>query len=364
MYTSWLNREMDFRTRTIISMITGIVTGISSILMALAGMGVWSLVYSGLLGGVVRNLMLARVTPLRLRPNFDLSVMRRHGAYGSKIVANDMLGHLRREGLKLVLSKLAGPAFIGLYNKADSLHRLPYWTLGQPVAQPLFRAMAKVQDNLDKTKYMYYRAVSLLMVYVLPFFIGLIWVAEPFVNVVYGPKWEAAGRPLAIMAYAGIFYIIARPCGAVLMAQNRLGQQMAAQFAVLIVTLAACVAGLEWGLEGASWGWVFSQVFAAVVLYWLVYRLLPTRLGDLLQAMAPGLLLNGLLLTTLAVTDKISGNLLTTSPLIYMLLMAGTGSLVYATSFLFLPIPALASESQRWSRTLSNGVDRLLKRTA
>ncbi len=359
---SWLSREMDFKTRTLIGVVTGIFTGISSILMAWYGWGVWSLLLSGILGGLLRNFLLNRATPLKLRLNFNMSVMRRHGAYGSKIMANNILAHVRREGVKLLLSKLSGPAFLGLFNKADSLHRLPYWTLGQPVAQPLFRAMAKVQDDLDQTKYMYYRVVTLLMVYVLPFYIGLWWAAQPFVDLVYGDKWTAAGRPLAIMALSGFFYIISRPCGAVLMAQNRLVQEMVAQVAILFFTLAACLLGLEWGLEGVSWGFVASQVFAAIWLYALVYRTLPTRLPDLGRAIIPGLLLNTPLLLVLATTDYLSGQLRTSSPFLYLLLMVGVGALFYLTAFLFVPIPALKTEVARWSQVISGGLGRISRK--
>ena len=362
MHSSWLNREMDFKTRTLIGMVTVVSTGIFSIVMALLGWGVWSLVLSGLLGGLLRNTLLARATPLKLRPNFDMSIMRRHGSYGSKIVANDILSHFRREGVKLLLSKLAGPAFLGLFNKADSLHRLPYWTLAQPVAQPLFRAMAKVQDDLDQTKYMYYRVVTLLMVYVLPFFVGLLWVAQPFIDVVYGEKWTAAGGPLAIMSLSGFFYIISRPCGVVLMAQNRLTQEMVAQVGILAFTLAACAIGLKWGLEGASWGFVLSQVFAAAWLYLLVYQALPTRLADLGRAILPGLILNSLLALVLATTDYLSGYLRETHPALYLLLMVVVGAIFYPSAFLLLPIPSLRSEAARWSRIISGGVGKLLGR--
>ena len=363
MHSSWLNRKMDFKTRTLVSVTAGIVTGVSSIIMAWYGMGVWSLVLSGLLGGLLSNILLGRATPLKLRLNLNRDIIRRHGAYGSKIIANDILGHIRREGVKLLISKLAGPSFLGLFNKADSLHRLPYWSLGQPVAQPLFRAMAKVQDDLDKTKYMYYRAVTLLMVYVLPFYIGLPWIAEPFVNVVYGPKWEAAGKPLAIMALSGLFYIIARPCNAVLMAQNRLGLQMIAQVAILAFTLIACLVGLQWGLEGVSWGFLLSQVFAAIWLYALVLGIIPSRLNDLIQAMRPGLLLNGLLLASLAATNHYSGALSTDAPALYMLLMIVVGGLCYGVAFLFLPISGLESEVNRWSGLITAGLGRAFKKT-
>jgi O-antigen/teichoic acid export membrane protein len=363
MHTSWLNREMDFRKLSVIGIVSGVVTGIAGVIMAWFGMGVWSLILSGLIGSLFRNILLARVTPLKLRLHFDFAIMRKHGAYGSKIVANDFLNHVRKEALKLMLSKLAGPAFLGLFNKADSLHRLPYRMFGQPVAQPVFRAMSKVQDNLDQTKYMFYRVITLLMVYVLPFFVVLRWVAEPFIEVVYGDKWLAAGEPLSILSMAGFFYIIARPCGMVLMAQNRLVQEIIAQAAVLVFTLGACLYGLKWGLIGVSWAFLASQVFGTIWLYALVYQTIPTRLVDLIRAIAPGLQLNALLFIALALTDYRSGQLEETSPALYFLLMTSIGALLYSSAFLFLPIPALRTEAARWRRVISNGLARVYNKT-
>ena len=362
MYGSWLSREMDFKRRSIVGIISGVVTGISSVLMAWYGMGVWSLTLSGLVGGLVLNILLARVTPLSLRLNFDFAIMRRHGAYGSKIVANDILGHVRKEGLKLILSKLAGPAFLGLFNKADSLHRLPYWMFAQPVAQPVFRAMSREQDNLDLTRYMFYRVITLLMVYILPFYVGLWWVAEPFIGVVYGEQWLPAAAPLRILALTGFFYIIARPCGVLLMAQNRLVQEMIAQAAILVVTLSACLIGLRWGLEGVSWSVLGSQIFATTYFYILVYRTIPTRIMELVRAIAPGLKLNCLLFLVLALTDYLTGDLRTTGPALYLLFMVISGSLVYLAAFLLLPIAALQSESAGWRQKIKGGLRFVYKR--
>ena len=361
MYTSWLNREMDFKKRSIIGIITGVISGVSGVLLAWFGMGVWSLTFSGLIGGACSNIMLSRATPLKLRLNFDFAIMRKHGSFGFKVVATDFFGHVKNESLKLVLSKMAGPAFLGLFNKADSLHRLPYKMLGQPVAQPVFRAMSKIQEDLDQTKYMYYRVITLLMAFVLPFFVGLWWVAEPFIGVVYGEKWLPAAEPIQIMSIAGFFYIIIRPSGVLLMAQNRLTQEIIAQAIVLVFTLSACIIGLEWGLEGVSWGFLLSQMFHATYFYILVHQTIPTRTLDLFRAIAPGMQLNIILFLVLYVADHLSGELLITNPATYLLLMVGVGALAYSIFFLLLPISALHSEKVRVIEKLKSSLS-LIKR--
>ena len=122
---------------------------------------------------------------------------------GAKIVGNDFVNYLRAQSRTLILSKMAGPAFLGLFNKAESLSRLPNQLLMSPTMEPLFRAMSKAQGNLDQTKYLYYRAVTLLMAYTLPAYALLWWIAEPFITFVYGPKWIESGAPMSILTLAG-----------------------------------------------------------------------------------------------------------------------------------------------------------------
>ena len=356
MRTSWLNREMDFKKRSVIGIVTGLVSGSSGILMAFFGMGVWSLTLSGLVGAIFRNALLARATPLDLRLNFDISIMRKHSAYGSKIVANDFLGKLRKEAVKLILAKVAGPAFLGLYNKADSLHRLPYRMFGMPLAQPLFRAMSKIQDDLDQTKYMFYRAITLLAVYILPFYTGLLWVAEPFIGFVYGEQWLPAAEPLEILAIAGFFYIISRPCGVLLMAQNRLLQEMVAQAVILVIAIPACIIGLDWGLAGVSWAILATQIFQTIYYYILACRTIPTRLSDLMKAIAPGLVLNSILYLVLVIVDSLAHELKMTNPGTYILVMVISGLIAYSAAFLLIPIPSLKTEVARWRQKINGGL--------
>lgn len=353
MRNAWLNREMNFKSRSVVDVAGGVVSGVASTIMAFAGLGVWSLTLSGLVAAIFKNVWLARLTPLKLHLNMDVATMRKHSAYGFKIIGNDFVTYLRSESKSLILSKLAGPSFLGLFNKAESLSRLPNQLVMSATMDPVFRAMSKVQEDLDQTKYMFYRTITLLMVYTTPLYVLLWWIAEPFIGFVYGEKWLQAGAPMSILAIAGIFLNIIFPCSVVLAAQNRLGKEMLAQIINLAIIIVACYVGLEWGLEGVAWGIVLSQILLATHFYWLVYQALPTRIGDLARAVTPGLFLSALLLAVLSVIDLALGEHKATTPFLYLLAMTLCGGLFYAAAFLFIPIPALHTEAARWRKKLA-----------
>ena len=281
--------------------------------------------------------------------------MRKHSAYGFKIVANDFVTYLRSESKSLLLSKLAGPAFLGLFNKAESMSRLPNQLMMSATMEPVFRAMSKVQDDLDQTRYLFYRTITLLMVYTTPIYVLLWWIAEPFIGVVYGEKWVQAGAPMASCPSQVSFLNVIFPCGILLAAQNRLGQEMLAQSINLLVIIAAAYIGLGWGLEGVAWGIVLSQVLLATHFYWLAHQALPTRIGDLIRATAPGLSLSALLFVVLFLIDLALGEHRSTAPAIYLLVMSFCGGLFYAAAFLFIPNSrppgrdrALAAQARLW----------------
>jgi O-antigen/teichoic acid export membrane protein len=132
---------------------------------------------------------------MRCRLHLDQQIARQHSGFGFKIALNDLISYLRQQTSNFIVTKMAGATMVGLFNKGDSLAKLPFSTISGPVYQPVFRSMAAAQDNPDKIKYLFFRMVSLLILYTLPFYVGLWWLAKPFMIVVYGEH----GHPLQIL---------------------------------------------------------------------------------------------------------------------------------------------------------------------
>lgn len=345
---AWLNRQMNFKNRTLSDVATGLFGGAVSVVLALLGFGVWSMTLAGLFGAMFNYVWLARLTPLRLRLNPDRAVMRKHASYGARIVGNDFVDYVRAQTRTLMLSKLAGPSFLGLFNKAESLSRLPNQLLMSPTMEPLFRAMSQSQDNLDQLKYLYLRSITLLMAYTAPAYALLWWVAEPFVTVVYGAKWTPAGAAMSTLTLVGPLLIVHLPSSVVLAVRNQLTREMVATAANVPVLALACWVGLRWGLMGVAWAVVLAAAIHAAQLYALVLRTLPTRPLELLRAVVPGLSLGAATFAVLTVVHLAAGRHVQARPLAYLLLMSAVGGGFAIAAFLFAPMPALATESARW----------------
>lgn len=346
--SSMLYRNMRYKAQTVVGITSLMVSSGASILMAWLGYGVWSLIWGGIAGAVYSAAVLIPVT--RWRPGFSLDFRRGRdiARYGILVSANDIVGYLRSQGSIFILSHSLGPAGVGLYNKGESLAKMPHSFITGSVYQVLFRAMASEQDNHDKCRYLFFRSIALVAVYATPFYVGLLWLAEPLIRGVYGEKWVAAAGPLMILAFAWPFWLMENLSGAVLAAQNWLDREFPVQIATVIITVLSVVIALPYGIEGVAWAIVGVAAYSAIHLYWLATRCLRAKLSGFFKAVAPAAVLNGLLALVLVSADFALPASVTDNDFAYMALMGATGGLLYILSFLYLPFSSLATERERW----------------
>jgi O-antigen/teichoic acid export membrane protein len=348
-----LQRAMLFRPLSLISLVALIAGSSLSIALAMMGYGVWSMVIGGLFG----SLLNAVVLNLHVRHPYSLiwdkAIIKELGAYGAKVAANSLIEHFRGQSLILILSKLSGPADVGFYNRASSLAAMPMRIVGTSPYQAVFRALAAEQDNLDKSRYIYYRTITLVAVYTLPLYVLAWWLAEPGIRFIYGEKWLASAEPLAILAMTGLFRCIGNPSGAVVEARNRIATEIRLNVIAWLILMAGVLYGLQWGLIGVAWASVVTTTFFTTSLAIVAGRELRGSPVALARAISPALLLNTLLLATIWLADTFVLSRYThNSPGLYALLVTGIGGITYVAAFLFLPIESLRTESAKWRRKL------------
>ncbi|ODU50766.1 MAG: lipopolysaccharide biosynthesis protein [Thiobacillus sp. SCN 63-374] len=350
--SSMLYRHMRYKAQTVVGITSLLVTSSVSILMAWLGYGVWSLVWGGIAGSFYNAAVLIPLA--RWRPGFSLDFGRgRHIArYGLLVSANDIVDYLRGQASIFILSRTLGPASVGLFNKGRSLAMMPHGFITVSVYHVLFRAMAAEQDNLDKCRYLFFRSITLVAVYATPFYVGLLWLAEPLIRGVYGEKWIGAAGPLMILAFAWPFLLVNNLSGAVLAAQNWLGYELKVQIVNLIITSLAVVIALPYGIDGVAWAIVGTAAFSGLYMLWLALKCLRAKWMDGLRALIPATLLNSVLALALYLLQQLLPSEWRAHDLVYVTFMGTAGGLIYAGSLLYFPIPSLAAERLRWKSKL------------
>lgn len=352
-HSIWLHRNMRFKALAIIGFMGGFATSLLSVYMAWLGMGVWSLAISGILGSLFSWVLLSRQTPLRIRIAFSRKTAGEVGGTGVKFSLLDIISYIRRQANNFIIGITIGPSAVGLFNKSDSLAKLPFSTLSAAVYDPVFRTLAQEQDDLDKSKYIFFRTATLLFAYSIPAYLVLSWLAEPLITVIYGPHWIEAAEPLSILVWLWVLSCLNHPAGALLAAQNRLGRELGQQVSTLALNVIACVIGLNWGLTGLAWGLVIAGLPSHIYMMWLVRQCIPVTPADFVRALRPGLILGAVTLgALLAVSVLMPGDLAAERKEIYLAVSLFASGVAYLTALLGLPIRDLETEALRWRKKL------------
>jgi O-antigen/teichoic acid export membrane protein len=342
---SILHREMRFKAQTFARVLTLIVSSSTSISLAWAGWSVWSLVLGGLAGSVANALTLSLIARWRPGLNFEFSRGRELARYGFLVSVNDIVVYMRNQVSNFVLGRTLGMSSVGLFNKSDSLVRMPNLFIVSSVYQVLFRALAREQHDDTKSRHMFLHSIRLVAVYTAPFYVLLHLLAEPMMHVLYGARWVEAAGPLSLLAIASPFLMVANLCGAVLAARNWLQRELKVQIILLLLTGAGTLAGLQYGLNGVAMALIVIAAYNAAHMYWLAARCLGTRWLELFGALAPAGLLAAVMLAVALPLDYFTHAL---PDLLRLLVVGGGSAMVYGLCFLFLPIRPLAHERLKW----------------
>jgi len=350
--SSMLQREMRFQLKIFIDFTSLLVSVISSIVLAKKGHGVWSLVWGGIIGSLTNIILLFITTKWSPKLCFDFKYGKHLAHYGMLKALGDIVLYLRNQASIFILSRTLGPASVGLYNKGESLATMPHTFFLGSVQPVVFRVLSIEQDNHDRCQYIYFKSITLLALYATPIYIGLLWLSEPVIKVLYGDRWIEAATPLMILTYAWPFWMISTLSSCVLAARNWLQRDLFVLISSLIIMCLSIIIALPYGLSGIAFAVLFTTAYTAIHEFFLATSSINAKRINLLITLIPIILLNAILVLVLFLSNKFILKEFQINDILYITLMSLIGGICYFLCFLFLPSKSLKIEQQRWKNKL------------
>jgi O-antigen/teichoic acid export membrane protein len=344
-----LYREERYQAKSIISILTLFVSSSVSIVMAVLGYGVWSLVWGGIIASLITAIVLMIISGWRPGLAWDLTRGKTLASYGYLVSANDIVLHLKNQTANFILARTIGPASVGLFNKADSLSQIPANLIGGATYQTVFRGLASIQDNIDKSSYVYFRSITLVLFYVAPMYIILFWVAKPFITFVYGENWSAAGEPLVILALSGIFSCMQQQAGAVIAARNGLKRELKIHIEAWLMLIVFCLLGADYGLLWVAYSVTLANFYSTMRHTSLALKMLNSSWSQYFNSIKPAIKLNlPLFILLLVINSVIPGDYIYSYPGAYTLVMAVLTVLALILLIVIMRVPEYVTETARW----------------
>jgi len=199
------HRELDFRRLVYISQSTMILSTVATVVLAYWLRNVWALVI-GQVASAVFNAVLSYVFVYgRPKFEFNVKIARELLNYGRFITASSIVIFAAARIDSAVVGKLLGTEQLGLYSLAFTITGLVTLSLSRIASDIMFPAFSKLQSDHSALRYAYLSTLSMIMHLVLPAAAGVVLIAGPLLQLVYGEQWLRATILLKILAIFGVF---------------------------------------------------------------------------------------------------------------------------------------------------------------
>ena len=282
-----LNREMAFR-KVALAQVAGAVSGtVVAVTVALAGGKVWSLVSGSIVTSTVATLAIWIASPFRLKAVFRPADARHMLSFGLNLSGFNVLNYFSRNADNLLVGKFLGSVPLGFYQMGYVLMTYPIQNFAAVVAQVVYPALSKIQDDRERFRAAYLRTCRLIGLLTFPLMLGLAVTAQPFVRVFLGARWMPVAGLLIVFAPLGAAQSIYTTVGLIYNTQGRPDLQFRWAMFASLMYVGSFAVGLRWGILGVASCYAFVWLLLMVPSFMIPFRLVELSGKQFLRTLWP-----------------------------------------------------------------------------
>ena len=198
---SILNYTMNFKTQAKISIFEAVSGGITGLVLAFCGFGVWALVWQSLTSKIIGCIMYWTHSQWRPTMVFSMKSFKHFFNYGYKLVISGLIEAMYDNIYPMIVGKFFAPDVLGHSSRASHWASFPSTNLVIMLHNVSFSSLSKIQDDNKRLCDIYRRMLKTTSFIVFPTMFGLSAIAVPLVYVVIGPKWDLCAQILQIISF-------------------------------------------------------------------------------------------------------------------------------------------------------------------
>lgn len=193
--------------------------------------------------------------------------------FGAWLTADSIVNYINTNLSTLVLARILGAGVAGGYNLAYNVAVVPPMKLNPIITRVLFPAFAKIQNDTEKLRVNFYKLLSVVGIINFPALLGLMVVANNFVPLVFGEKWNSIIPILQLLCVVGLLRSVGNPIGSLLMAKARVDISFKFNvFKTFLFIPAILIGGHLAGVIGVTLGFLAVQIINTILSYFVMIK--------------------------------------------------------------------------------------------
>lgn len=257
-------RDMSFKSIAKIQMCSSFVSLSIGILLAILGMGVWSLIIQTISSSLLFSIFSIFVSKIDFSLNFSFNSFKEQFKFGVWLVLSSFIDTICNNIYTNIIPKISNLTSNGCYSRANSLATVPQNLFGSVITQVMFPVLSQTED-----KPQYYVKYYGLFSYLIFIFFTLLFVYSPLIiSILLGSKWSQASWYLQLLSLAGIFNVIQNLQRTLFKSYAKTKDIFQLQIIKMIVKVITILVPLLYAsLEMLIWGLLICSVINTIVSF-------------------------------------------------------------------------------------------------
>lgn len=333
-----LSRKMDFRAQAMANFASAFAGAGTALTGALAGWGVWTLVFAPIAMIWTRTIGMSIAARLNVMPSFRFAGAGATMSFGLAIITSQLLWFIQTQSDIFIGGRFLDARHLGLYTTALFLAQLLTSKFVPPMNEIAYSAYARLQDDRPAIAAAFVRSTGMVMMVALPFYAGMALTAEPLVMTILGPHWAEVAPLIHLLAWVMPFVTLQILFAPV---TNALGRPRLAVYTSLAgaIIMTTCFAiGVDRGAFGLAEAWLLG--FPVLTLVTAAISLPVIGLGPLtlLKEIARPLIAAAAMSAVVTIVDMLLPTLSTAT---HLMILVATGLSAFAVAAMIFARPIL-----------------------
>lgn len=327
-----LKKNLLFKSLALREILLDSLSGTCSVIMALTGYGIWSLVVPSIVISPLRFIIGAWQAKWFPRMHFYFGMWKGIIKYSSNILGATITTFILNEGDTFLVGKLLGSYTLGIYNIAWQTANMVNRNISSVASYIALPAFSSLGEDYERMKSGWNRMALLLSTVTFPILIGMFVVADDFIFTVYGPQWESVILPLRIFIIYALRHSVSSPASAIFKAVGRPDYGLKLGLSIAPFYLASIWVGSIYNVVGVATGVTVVRTLFGWIGFVLVARCLKTTTWKIVQPLLPALLASCIMGLIVFVVKMLLGpSLPSTSyrPAVLLFIEAVVGGIAY-----------------------------------
>ena len=279
-----LRRQLRLDRLTAIEIVSLVGSIGTAVFLVSEGAGYWALVWMRLIQVGIRTILCWVVTGWRPMLRLNLNEVSSLLSFGGSVTGSRILVNLTKTIDKLLIGKIAGAEQLGIYSKAYNGVLLPFDRVMSALSRVALPTLSRLQDNPDRFRAYYRKAVLLIATLTFPAIAGLFLEAKAAVLIILGDQWLFAVPLIQILAPIAPIAMLSTTIRWVFVSLGRTGRLLIWRVLESTIKVVGIAIGISWGATGVAYALLIVNLALLLPGLWYCFLKTEIRLSDIFAA--------------------------------------------------------------------------------